>query len=366
MKAAVLREGARALAIEDLQQEPPRAGEVLVRVGAAGICASDLHVIHGTATIPLPCVLGHEGAGTVEAVGSGVTSVAPGQRVILSFVSPCGQCTQCRTGHPQLCDTNALTGPRQYDGTTRLRDASGGEIFQMSKIGVFSERLVAPAQACYPLPDGVPMSVAALMGCSVPTGFGSVVNAPGIRPGVTVAIFGAGGVGLHAVQAARMLHASRIIAVDLGESKLEFAARLGATDRVDAAAEDPVAAIQALTGGGVDYAFDTFGSAETTRQAVDSLAKNGTAVIVGLAPLGERAGIDLVDLVRRQKHVVGAYYGSASPHETFRTVLDLYLKGDLRVDEIVQRSYSLDQINEAFDALDRGELGRGVVVFDRE
>ena len=351
------------MVIEDLVQQEPQAGEVLVKMGAAGVCASDHHVIHGTAIVPLPCVLGHEGAGTIEAVGPGVTGLKPGDRCILSFVSNCGHCRMCRTGHPQLCDTNAITGARQFDGTTRLRDANGAEVFQMSKIGVFSERIVAPAQACFPIPEEVPMEVAALMGCSVPTGYGTVVNAPGVKPGMTVAVFGVGGVGLNAVQAARIMNASRIIAVDISESKLEFATRFGATDRVDASAGDPVEQIRDLTGGGVEFAFDTFGSGETTRQAVDSLGKNGLAVIAGLAPLGDHAPIDLVDLVRRQKRVMGAYYGSASPHESFRTVVELYLRGELLGDELVQRRYPLDEINEGFEALERGENGRGVIVF---
>jgi len=351
------------MVIEDLVQQEPQAGEVLVKMGAAGVCASDHHVIHGTAIVPLPCVLGHEGAGTIEAVGPGVTGLKPGDRCILSFVINCGHCRMCRTGHPQLCDTNAITGARQFDGTTRLRDANGAEVFQMSKIGVFSERIVAPAQACFPIPEEVPMEVAALMGCSVPTGYGTVVNAPGVKPGMTVAVFGVGGVGLNAVQAARIMNASRIIAVDISESKLEFATRFGATDRVDASAGDPVEQIRDLTGGGVEFAFDTFGSGETTRQAVDSLGKNGLAVIAGLAPLGDHAPIDLVDLVRRQKRVMGAYYGSASPHESFRTVVELYLRGELLGDELVQRRYPLDEINEGFEALERGENGRGVIVF---
>ncbi|MGE3960634.1 MAG: zinc-binding dehydrogenase [Dehalococcoidia bacterium] len=362
--AAVLRSVERGLTVETLRAEEPRAGEVLVRMGAAGVCASDHHVIHGTAALPLPCVLGHEGAGTIEAVGPGVTHLRPGDRCILSFVSNCGHCSPCRSGHPQLCDTNAVTGPRQFDGTTRLRDAEGDEVFQMSKIGVFADYSVVPAQACFPIPSDVPMDVAALMGCSVPTGYGTVVNAPGIRPGATVAVFGAGGVGLQAVQAARILNAGRVIVVDISESKLEYATRFGATDRVDATAVDPVEAIRALTGGGVDYAFDTYGSTTTTQQAVDALGKNGVAVIAGLAPLGDRAGIDLVDLVRKQKRIVGAYYGSASPHETFRTIVGLYLSGTLKVDELIERRYPLARINEGFAALDRGENGRGVIVFE--
>ncbi|MEX2446291.1 MAG: Zn-dependent alcohol dehydrogenase [Dehalococcoidia bacterium] len=363
MHAAILREPRTPLSIEELEQSPPQAGEVLVRMGAAGVCASDHHVIEGTATLPLPCVLGHEGAGTIEAVGPGVTSVKPGDRCILSFIPGCGYCRQCRNGHGQLCDTNALTGARMFDGTTRLRDAAGAEVFQMSKIGVFADTIIAPAQACFPIPDGVPMEVAALMGCSIPTGYGTVVNAPGVRPGMTVAVFGLGGVGLNAVQAARIMHASRVIGVDVSESKLEFATRFGVTDRIDAGATDPVEAIRDLTGGGVEYAFDTFGSPSTTQQAVDCLGKNGVAVIAGLACLGDRAAIDLVDLVRRQKRIFGAYYGSASPYESFRTVVDLYLRGELLGDELVQRRYALDEINEGFAALERGEDGRGVIVF---
>jgi S-(hydroxymethyl)glutathione dehydrogenase/alcohol dehydrogenase len=363
MKAAVMRAGETALLVEELTQDEPKTGEVLIRTGAAGICASDIHVIHGTAQIPLPCVLGHEGAGTVEAVGPGVTNVKPGDRCVLSFVSNCGHCRQCRSGSPQLCETNALTGVRQYDGTTRLRDSKGDEVFQMSKLGVFSEHQVAPAQACYPMPDDVPMEVAALIGCSVTTGVGSVVNAPRVRPGMTVAVFGAGGVGLNSIQGARLMNASRIIAVDIAEHKLQFATRFGATDTIDSTITDPIEAIRELTDGGVDLALDTFGGIETTQQAVGSLRRNGVAVVVGLAPLGDQADIDLTDMVRTQKTLTGAYYGLASPHETFRTMIDLYQKGYLLVDEIIQRRYSLDEINEAFDSLERGEDGRGVIVF---
>lgn len=364
MKAAVMRSGETKLLVEELTQQEPQAGEVLVKTGAAGVCASDIHVIHGTAQIPLPCVLGHEGAGTVEAVGPGVTSVKPGDRCVLAFVSNCGHCRQCRSGSPQLCETNAQTGVRQYDGTTRLKDANGDEVFQMSKLGVFSDYQVAPAQACYPMPDDVPMEVAALIGCSVTTGVGSVVNAPGVTPGMTVAVFGAGGVGLNSIQGARLMNASRVIAVDIAEHKLQFSTGFGATDIIDSTTQDPVEAIKELTDGGVDFAFDTFGSIETTQQAVGSLRRNGTAVVVGLAPMGDKAAIDLVDMVRFQKTLVGAYYGSASPHESFRTMIELYRRGDLKIDELIQRRYSLDDINEGFDALERGEDGRGVIVFD--
>lgn len=364
MRAAVLYQANSPLQIRDLEQESPKAGEVLVRVGAAGICASDYHVIQGTAALPLPCVLGHEGAGTVEAVGAGVSAVKPGDRCILSFVSNCGHCRQCRAGQPQLCDTNAATGARQFDGSVRLRDGEGNEVYQMAKIGVFAEQLVAPAQACYPIPDEVPMEVAALIGCCVTTGAGGVFHQPGMQPGVSVAVIGCGGVGLNTVQAARLMNASQVIAVDVQDHKLEFARGFGATEVVNAGKTDAVAAIRELSGGGVDFAFDTFGSAETTRQAVEALRKNGRAVVIGLAPLEDRAPIDLVDMVRNQKTLVGSYYGSASPHETFRTLVQLYLDGRIEIDALIERRYALEAINEGFDALGRGEDGRGVIMFD--
>ncbi|MDA1257283.1 MAG: Zn-dependent alcohol dehydrogenase [Chloroflexi bacterium] len=361
-KAAVLYEANTPLQVKELTQDPPKAGEVRVRMDAAGVCASDIHVMHGTAILPLPVVLGHEGAGTVEAVGEGVTNLTPGQRCILSFVSNCGHCRSCRSGSPQLCDTNAKTGALQYDGTARLHDGDA-DVYQMAKVGLFAETIVAPQQACQPIPDDVPMDVAALIGCSVTTGVGAVINNPAARAGMTVAVFGSGGVGLNVIQGARLAGASRIIAVDIFDHKLEFTYKFGATDVVNGRETDPVEAIKEMTGGGVDMAFDSFGGAITTENAVNSLGKNGTAVLVGLAPIGESANIDMVDLVRNQKTLVGSYYGSASPHETFNVIVDAYQKGKIDVDSLITRRYPLDQINEGFDALHAGEDGRGVIDF---
>ena len=363
MKAAVLYEPNQPLKIEELEQDPPKAGEVRVKMGAAGLCASDIHIMKGTAVLPLPVVLGHEGAGTVADVGEGVTRVQPGDRCILSFISNCGHCRMCRTGNPQLCDVNARTGTRQYDGTLRLHNGET-DIHQMAKLGVFAESLVAPQQACHPIPDAVPMHAAALIGCCVTTGVGAVINNPASRPGATVAVFGCGGVGLSAIQGARLMNASRIIAVDVYDHKLEFTYKFGATDTLNAREVDPVEAIRELTGGGVDMALDTFGSAATTVNAVNSVRKRGTAVVVGLGGVGEEAPIDMVEMVRNQKTLMGSYYGSASPHETFGKLVDFYLKGQLDVDGLITRTYSLDQINEGFEALDRGEDGRGIIRFE--
>ena len=200
--------------------------------------------------------------------------------------------------------------------------------------------------------------------CSVTTGVGGVINQPNIRAGMTVAVFGAGGVGLNAIQGAKLLNASRIIAVDILDHKLEFTYKFGATDVINSRSEDPAKKILKLTDGGVDFAFDTFGSAITTEQMMDSLRKGGTGVLVGLAPEGMTGGVNLVDLVRNQKTLLGSYYGSASPHETFAKLVDFYTKGRIDVDSLITRRYPLSEINEAYDALARGEDGRGVIVFD--
>ena len=328
MKAAVLYEARTPLIIKDLTQDPPQAGEVRVRIGAAGLCASDHHILQGTTNFPMPLVLGHEGAGTVEAVGQGVTSVQPGDRCILSFVPSCGQCSPCRRGEPQLCATHRATGSRQFDGSVRLHDETQTEIQQLSKLGVFAEQVVAPAQACHPIPDAVPMEVGALIGCCVTTGVGGVV------------------------------------AVDVHDHKLQFARGFGATDTVNARAVDPVAAVRELSGGGVDFAFDTVGGGDVASQALESVRTAGTAVIIGLAPVEDRATVDVASLTREQKRLVGSYYGSASPHQTFGMLVDLYLSDRLEVDGLITRRYALEAINEGFAALERGEDGRGVIVFE--
>ena len=362
MKAAVLYETNQALEIRELEQEPPKAGEVRVRVGAAGVCASDRHVMKGTSLLPLPVVLGHEAAGTVEEVGEGVVRVKPGDRCILSFVSNCGHCRTCRVGLPNICETNLETGPSQYDGTTRLHDGDTG-VYQMGKLGAFAESMVIPQQACQPVPDEVPFPVGALIGCRVTTGVGAVINSPAAAAGMSVAVFGCGGVGLNVIQGARLMGASRIIAVDIYDHKLEFSYRFGATDTVNSREVDPVEAIRDLTGDGVDMALDSFGAPDVVAGAVKSLRRGGTAISVGLVPVGATAPIDVVDMIRSQKTLVGSYYGSASPHETFRKLVDYYLKGKIDLDSMITRTYSLEQVNEGFDAIAEGEDGVGVIVF---
>jgi S-(hydroxymethyl)glutathione dehydrogenase/alcohol dehydrogenase len=363
VKAAVLYEQKNPLIIEDLDLDDPKAGEVLVKVGAAGICRSDRHYMHGDAPTALPIVLGHEGAGTVEAVGPGVTSVRAGQQVILSFVSSCGRCKSCITGNSQLCDTHAAAGAFMFDGTTRLHKGDT-RIHHFGKTALFAEHTVVPEAAVVPLDVNIGMDIAALIGCCVPTGVGAVTASANVQPGSTVAVIGCGGVGLNVIMGAALVNASKIIAVDISEAQLEFAMKFGATHTVNASDRDPVAQVRELTDGkGCDYTFEVFGSADTTKAAYDMAGKKGVVTIVGIAPVGAEAGINAVDMVRNEKTMRGTYYGSTHASVEMPKLADMYLAGKLNLDDLVVRHYSLDQINEAYGDMDKGEVGRGVIMY---
>ena len=368
MKAAVLYETKQPLVLEDVDLDEPRAGEVLVKVGAAGICRSDRHFMHGDARINLPAILGHEGAGTVERVGPGVTLTKPSDQVILSFVPACGRCKSCLAGYSNLCDLHMATGPFMLDGTCRLHK-NGQDIHHMGKVACFAEYAVVPETGCIPVPANLsgdlPMDIAAMIGCCVPTGVGAAIYSAQVQPGSTVAVVGCGGVGLNVIMGAKLLNASQIIAVDIRESQLEFAMKFGATHSVNASDRDPVAQVKELTGGlGADYTFEVFGSAETIKAAYDMSAKRGTVTVVGIAPMDTEASINAVDLVRNEKTIRGTYYGSARSRNDMPTMVDLYLSGKLNLDDLVVRHYGLDQINQAYDDMDQGEVGRGAIVFD--
>ncbi len=364
MKAAVLYEYGKPLVIEDVELDDPKEGEVLVRIGAAGVCRSDRHFMHGDARINLPAVLGHEGAATVEKVGPGVSLTKPGDQVILSFVPACGRCKSCLEGHSNLCDLHMATGPFMLDGTSRLHKGDQ-RIHHMGKVACFAEYAVVPETGCIPIETPLPMDKAAMIGCCVPTGVGAVMYSAKVVPGSTVAVVGCGGVGLNVIMGAKLLNASKIIAVDIRESQLEFAMKFGATHSVNASDRDPVAQVKELTDGrGADYTFEVFGSADTVKAAYDMCAKSGTVTVVGIAPMDTEASINAVDLVRNEKTMRGTYYGSARSRTDMPTMVDLYLSGKLNLDDLVVRHYSLDQINEAYEDMDKGEVGRGAIVFD--
>ena len=361
--AAVLHDVNKPYSIETVELDPPKRGEVLVKIGAAGICRSDLHFQKGEATIALPAVLGHEGSGTVEAVGEGVTMVKSGDRVILSFVPNCGHCPSCETGRPYLCDEHARTTGKLFDNTSRLHTLAGQDLAHMGKVACFADHAVVPEAGCIPAPAGLDFPQMALIGCSVTTGVGAALFNAGVQPGDSVAVIGCGGVGLNVLQGARIAGATTIVAVDVKSAALDFARKFGATHTVNARTEDAVARVKALTGGGAHWAFEAYGGGATTRMAVDMLRKRGTAVIVGIAPIGDDAVIEPVVITRMEKTIRGCYYGTARPRQDMPRIADWYGRGLLDIDGLVTRRYPLADINRAYEDLDTDAVGRGVIVF---
>jgi len=361
--AAVLHDVNKPYSIETVELDPPRRGEVLVKVGAAGVCRSDLHFQKGEATIALPAVLGHEGSGTVSAIGEGVTLVKPGDRVILSFVPNCGHCRSCETGRPYLCDEHARTTGKLFDNTSRLHTLAGQDLTHMGKVACFADHAVVPEAGCIPAPAGLDFPQMALIGCSVTTGVGAALFNAGVQPGDSVAVIGCGGVGVNVLQGARLAGATTIVAVDVKAAALDFARKFGATHTVNARTENAVERVKAITGGGAQWAFEAFGGGATTRMAVDMLRKRGTAVIVGIAPIGDDAVIEPLVITRMEKTIRGCYYGSARSRQDMPRIADWYGRGLLDIDGLVTRRYPLAEINRAYEDLDTDAVGRGVIVF---
>lgn len=364
MKAAVVFDTSAPVRIEDIDLDPPREGEVLVRIMAAGVCHSDYSVATGVMPTKLPCVLGHEGAGLVEEVGPGVDHVAPGDPVMLSWVAQCGECFYCRAGQPNLCALGSAINLRfrMPDGSTRVRH-QGRELQSFSALGAMAERVVAPARSVVKLPADAPLEKAALIGCAVLTGVGAVANTARVPPGSSVAVFGVGGVGLNVLQGAVLADAATIIAVDLSPEKLEFARRFGATHTVDASSGDAAKAVRELTEGrGADFAFEAIGRKRSIEQAYAATRKGGTCVVIGIGSKDENVDVNVYFLPVMEKRLVGCWYGGADVRRDLPRLLELYRAGRLKLDELVTRTYRLDEINEAFADMGR-TLGRGLVLF---
>ena len=360
-KAAVLYEPNTPLIIEELDLDEPKSDEVLVKIGGAGICRSDWHFMAGEAKTVLPVVLGHEGSGVVEQVGPGVTSVKQGDHVILSFVSRCGRCHFCSIGRPNLCDAHMATSTTMMDGTHRLHKGDLN-FTPLSKLACFSQYSVVPEAACVPCPKELPLDKAAIIGCCVTTGVSAAITAAKVETGSTVAVVGCGGVGLNVLQGAMLANASKIIAVDINEGRLEFAMQFGATHTVNPSHQNALHRVMEITGGlGADYTFEVFGSSETVDMAYNMARKGGTVTVVGIPPDGDIPSIDAVALVRQEKTLKGSYYGSARMQDDMPKMVDLYMSGRLNLDALVTHTYSLDEINEAYKDLIRGEVGRGVI-----
>ncbi len=364
-KAAILFAAGQKLELREVDVEAPKAGEVLIKMAAAGICHSDLNVMTGHLEAPLPVILGHEGAGIVAETGPGVVSVKPGDHVIPLWRLSCGVCEYCSAGRPALCAEGLQirkTG-RLLDGTTRFK-FQGEEIKHFAGVSSFSEYSVLPAEAVLKIPEDFPLDRAALLGCGVITGVGAVFNAARVKPGSSVAVFGSGGVGINVIQGAAIAGAEKIIAVDLLANKLEFATRFGATHTVNTGKVNPVETIRGLTDGrGVDYAFEVIGLPATARQAFDCLGKRGMAVVVGIAPTTAEISLPILPLVFEERSLIGSIYGSGRPRIDIPMLINLYRAGRLKLDELLTRRYPFSQINEAYEALERGEGLRSVVTF---
>jgi S-(hydroxymethyl)glutathione dehydrogenase / alcohol dehydrogenase len=364
INAAILVEARRGFVVESVELGEPRKGEVLVKVAASGVCHSDWHLASGATKHPMPVVAGHEGAGVVTAVGAGVRNITVGDHVILNWAPACGGCFYCQRGKPNLCE--AYVGPiwagTMLDGTTRLR-WKGSPVYHWCGLASFAEYTVVPQESCVVIRRDAPLTVAALVGCAVATGVGAVMHTAGVRSGESVAVFGCGGVGLSAIQGALLCEAGPIIAIDRSPGKLELAKRFGATHDV-MAGTNAVADVRQLTGGrGADHVFEAVGLPAVQEEALGAARPGGTLTLAGLSAMGSGTNLPGAVITRQEKVIKGSYYGSVNPARDFPLILDLYMTGKLKLDQMITRRWQLGQINEAFAEMLTGEVARGVIVF---
>jgi S-(hydroxymethyl)glutathione dehydrogenase/alcohol dehydrogenase len=363
MRAAVLNSIPGRLDIEDVEIGEPGPREVLVRTVAAGLCHSDLHFMEGKYPFPCPAVLGHESAGIVEAVGSMVHYVQPGDHVITCLSAFCGHCSQCTDGHLTLCENKATELVRQPGESPRLSRRNGELVNQYLHLSSFAEMMLIHEQALVKIDRDMPFDKAALIGCGVTTGLGAVFRTARVAPGETVAVIGCGGIGLSAIQGARIAGANKIIAVDTNPSKLELAQQLGATHVVDAASQDAVAAVKDLTGGGVHHSFEAVGMKVTAEQSFEMLRNGGQATVIGMIPVGTRIEIHGPELLY-EKTLTGSNMGSNQFRTDMPRYVDMYLDGRLHLDEMVSKTITLEQINDGFDDMKAGNVARSVILFE--
>jgi S-(hydroxymethyl)glutathione dehydrogenase/alcohol dehydrogenase len=362
-KAVVCREWNKPVVVEEIQVESPRRGEVMVQIKACGVCHSDLSGTNGTIPLPPPTVLGHEAAGIVAEVGEGVTDVAVGDTVVVSWVPVCGKCPYCVQGRPQLCDVSARATLTLPDGTSRYKDAKGNTLNHFAGTGVMTEYAALHRDNVIKIDPDVPLDKAALVGCAVMTGVGAALNTAKVVPGSSVAVFGAGGIGLNVIQGAALAGAEKIIAVDLEDKKLEFASVFGATHTINPkTAGDAVQSIMTLTGGGAEYTFECIGNAKVIEQAFAATRKGGTCVVVGVAKMTDQVTLGAFLLPFQEKVLTGSMYGSARPSIDFPRLLSLYKAHRLKLDELVTATYEIEEINRAFDDMQKGVNARGVIL----
>jgi S-(hydroxymethyl)glutathione dehydrogenase/alcohol dehydrogenase len=361
MKAAVLHEVGKPLVVEDLQVDNPGPREVLVRTVAAGVCHSDYHYMNGSWAGGLPVALGHEASGVVEKVGRDVTYLAPGDHVISCLSIFCGNCRNCLAGKPYICDdTDALE--RQAEEKPRL-SLNGRAVRQGFNLAAFAEQMLLHENALVKIRSDMPLDRAALIGCAVTTGVGAVIHTSAVEPGSTVAVIGCGGVGLSAISGAALAGASRIIAIDIHDHKLELAKQFGATEGINAASVDPVEAVLEMTGGGLDYSFEALGLKKTCEQAFAMLRPSGTACMIGMVPEGEKLEIDAAALID-DRRLIGSNMGSNVFRIDMPRFVDFYLDGKLNLDAMISQCVPLERINEAYADMLAGSVARTVITFD--
>jgi S-(hydroxymethyl)glutathione dehydrogenase / alcohol dehydrogenase len=366
VRAAVLDEPGKPLVVTDLKLQDPGPNEVLVRVGASGVCHSDYSVAKGMFPVPTPIVLGHEGAGVVEAIGNDVTRCRVGDAVVLSFIPQCGECFWCAKGQPELCapGTQSAMSAVMADGSPRFKRGDS-PVFQFQGLGTFAEALVAHENAVVPIPASTPMDVAALLGCAVLSGVGAALNTATISPGDSVAVIGCGGVGLNVIQGARFACAERIIALDTEPSKLVLATKFGATDTL-LVEGDVSEVVLELTGGlGVDVVFDVVGGTPTAQFALQIVRRGGQVCLVGMGTVETVVPVSAtVDLLIHEKRLFGSNYGSSDVRRDVPLLLARYESGELLLDELISQRVGLDEVNSAFDGMATGRLARSVIVFN--
>lgn len=361
MRAAVLWEHNNPLEIEDVQVDTPDSREVLINTKASGVCHSDLHHVEGKMKSSLPLLLGHEGAGIVESVGSDVTYVKPGDRVVACSASFCGACANCLKGRPFSCSSRSdLSRPL---GMKPRVSIDGNLVSQLYNMGSFSDQMLVHENAVLRVEEEIPFEVLALLGCGVTTGLGAVLNTAKITAGSTVVVIGCGGVGLSCIQGAILGGAGRIIAIDIIDNKLDWARKIGATDTLNANHTDIVQEVKELTNGGAEFTFEAIGNKITCEQAFEMLAPGGTATIVGDLPDGTILAFDGPSFIKEKK-IRGSAMGSTTFRIDLPIYIRLYIQGRLKLDEMVSRKLKLEQINEAFQYMLRGEVARSVIVFD--
>ena len=360
--AAVLYDVRKPLVIEDVDLLEPGPHEVLVRWKANGVCHSDLHVMTGDYPHPLPVVLGHAAAGVVEQVGAGVQTVKAGDHVCSSYIPSCGRCGYCIGGQPTMCALRDKPRWFMLDGTARFR-RGGQSLHHFLQVSGYATHAVLPEESVIPIRKDAPLDVVCLVSCGVLAGAGPVFNRAKVPPGASVAVWGCGGVGLNTIQAARLVGAGKIIAVDVMPRKLAWAEEFGATHLVDASKEDPVARVQAISGmGGVDFSFEVVGTQKTIEQALLATHRGGTCVVVGVSPAGTRISVD-PSLLLQQRVLTGSSFGAGHQRTDVPMLIDLYMSGKYKLDELITRRVPLRELNEAFDLMVQGEVKRSVVVY---